>query len=64
VQLLRGIGKCVDKFLKYHSRILLGEHNVTVDMADISKTDNWNESVQEISNDNGVRVANVAKLEI
>jgi hypothetical protein len=40
--------------------ILLGDFNVKLDREDIFKPTNGNESLQEISNDNGVRAVNFA----
>jgi hypothetical protein len=51
--------ECVfDKFPKCHMEILLGDFNAKVDMEDIFKSTMRNESLREISNDNGVRVVN------
>jgi hypothetical protein len=47
-----------DKFLKYHMKNLLGDLNAEVGREDIFKPTIGNESLQEISNDNGVRVVN------
>jgi exonuclease III len=47
-----------DKFPKYHMKILLGDLNSKVDREDIFKPTIENESLHEISNDNGVRVVN------
>jgi hypothetical protein len=49
-----------DKFPKYHMKILLGDFNATIGREDIFKPTIWNESLQVISNDNGVRVVNFA----
>jgi hypothetical protein len=50
-----------DKFLKYHIlKILLGDFNAKVGWEDIFKPTTGNESLHEISNDNGVRVVNFA----
>jgi exonuclease III len=43
-----------DKFLKYHTKILLGDFNVKVGKKDIFKPTIGNESLHEISTDNGV----------
>jgi exonuclease III len=49
--------ECVfDKFPKYHMKILLGDFNARVGREDIFKPTIWNESLHEISNDNGVRL--------
>jgi hypothetical protein len=48
--------ECVfDKFPKYHMKILLGDFNAKVSKEDIFKPTIGNESLDEISNDNGVR---------
>jgi exonuclease III len=47
-----------DKFPKYHMKILLGDLNAKVGREDIFKPTIGNESLHEISNDNGVRVVN------
>jgi hypothetical protein len=49
-----------DKFLKYHSKILLGDVIAKVGREDIFKPTAGNESVHEISNDDGVSVVNFA----
>jgi hypothetical protein len=41
-------------------KILLGDFNAKVGREDIFKPTNWNESLHEINNDNGVRVVNFA----
>jgi exonuclease III len=48
-----------DKFPKYHMKILLGDFNAEIGREDIFKPTIGNESLHEISNDNGVRVANL-----
>jgi hypothetical protein len=50
-----------DKFHKYHMKILLADFNAKVGREDIYKTSVGNESLHEISSDNGVRVLNFAK---
>jgi hypothetical protein len=53
--------ECVfDKFPKYHMKIFLGEFSAKVSREDIFKPTIVNESLHEISNDNGVRVVNFA----
>jgi hypothetical protein len=47
-----------DIFLKYHMKILLGDFNAKVDVEDICKPTVGNESLYEITSDNGVRVVN------
>jgi hypothetical protein len=49
-----------DKFPKYHMKILLGDFNAKVGREDIFKPTIENESLHEISNDNGVRLVNFA----
>jgi exonuclease III len=49
-----------DKFPKYHMKILLGDFNARVNRKDIFKPTIGNESLHEISNDNGVRLVNFA----
>jgi exonuclease III len=44
-----------DKFHKYHMKILLGDLNAKVAREDIFKPTIGNESLHEISNDNGVK---------
>jgi hypothetical protein len=50
----------LDKFSKYHIKILLGNFNVKVGREDIFKPTIGNESLHKISNDNGVRLVNFA----
>jgi hypothetical protein len=49
-----------DKFPKYHMKNLLGDFNAKVGREDIFKPAITNESLREISNDNGVRIVNFA----
>jgi hypothetical protein len=49
-----------DKLPKYHMKMLLGDFNAKVGREDIFKPTIGNESLHEISNDNGVRVVNFA----
>jgi endonuclease/exonuclease/phosphatase family metal-dependent hydrolase len=49
-----------DKFPKFHMKILLGDLNTKVGREDIFKLTIGNESLHEISNDNGVRAVNFA----
>jgi hypothetical protein len=49
-----------DKFQKYHMKILLEDFNAKVGREDVFKPTTGNKSLHEISNDNGVRVANSA----
>jgi hypothetical protein len=53
-----------DKFPKYHTKISLGDFNVKVGREDTFKPTIGNESLNEISNDNGVRVVNFAHPKI
>jgi hypothetical protein len=48
------------KFPEYYLKILLGEFSAKVGTEDIFKPTTRNESLQEISNDSGVRVINFA----
>jgi hypothetical protein len=51
--------ECIfDKFPKYHMKILLEDLNAKVGREDIFKPTIENESLHEISNDNGVKVVN------
>jgi hypothetical protein len=49
-----------DKFPEYHTKMLLGDFNAKVGREEIFKQTIGNESLHEISNDNGVRVVNFA----
>jgi endonuclease/exonuclease/phosphatase family metal-dependent hydrolase len=53
-----------DKLPKYHTKILLGDFNAKVGREDIFKPTIGNESLHEISNDNGVRLVNFATSKI
>jgi hypothetical protein len=53
------IERVLDQFLKYHMKILLRHFNAEVGRK-VSKQTIGNESLCEIRNDNGVRVANFA----
>jgi hypothetical protein len=48
------MGRMFDKFPKYHMEMLLGDFNAKVGREDIFKPTTGNESLHEISNDNGV----------
>jgi hypothetical protein len=50
----------LDKFPRYRMKILLGEFNAKIGREDIFKPTIGNDSLREISNDNGVRVVNFA----
>jgi hypothetical protein len=49
-----------DKFPKYHMKILLGDSNAKAGREGIFKPTIGNETLHEISNDNGVRLLNFA----
>jgi hypothetical protein len=49
-----------DKFDKHHTKIRLGDYNPKVGREDIFKPTIGIESLHEISNDNGVRLVNLA----
>jgi endonuclease/exonuclease/phosphatase family metal-dependent hydrolase len=49
-----------DKFPKYYTKILLGDFNAKAGRDDIFKPTVGNESLHEISNDNGIRLVNFA----
>jgi hypothetical protein len=51
-----------NKFLKYDMNILLGDLNAKVGREDIFKPTIGNESLHEISNDNGVRLIHLPHL--
>jgi hypothetical protein len=53
-----------NKFPKYHKKILLGDFNAKVGWEDIFTPTVGNETLHEISNDNGVRVVNFATSKI
>jgi hypothetical protein len=53
-----------DTFPKYHMKILFGDFNAKVGREDILKPTIGNESMHEISDDNGVRLVNFATSEI
>jgi hypothetical protein len=52
-----------DKFPKYHMKILLGDFIAKVGSENIFKPTIGNESLHEISNDDGVRLVNFATSE-
>jgi endonuclease/exonuclease/phosphatase family metal-dependent hydrolase len=52
--------RLIDKFPKYHMKILLGDFNANVGKEDIFKPTVGNESLHETSDDNGVRLENFA----
>jgi hypothetical protein len=45
---------------KYHMKIMLQDFSTKVGKEDVLKPTIWNESLHEISNDNGVRIVNFA----
>jgi exonuclease III len=49
-----------DQFPRYHMKILMGDFNAKVRREDIFKPIIGNESLHEVSNDNGVRGVNFA----
>jgi hypothetical protein len=51
--------RAFDKFPEYQSKILFGDFNAKLGREDVFKP-TGNENLHEISNDNGVRVANFA----
>jgi hypothetical protein len=54
------LGRVFHEFPRYAMKILLGDFNEKVGREDIFKPTFGNESLHEISNDNGVRVVNIA----
>jgi hypothetical protein len=55
--------QCVfNTFPKYHTKVLLGDFNAKVGREEIFKPKIKNDSLHEITYDNGVRVANFATL--
>jgi hypothetical protein len=52
--------RAFDEFPKYHMKMLLGDFNAKVGRKDIFKPRVGNESLHEISNDNGVTAVNFA----
>ena len=53
-----------DHFLRYHIKILLGDFNAKVGRENIIIPTIVNESLQEDSNDNGVRIVNLPRPKI
>jgi hypothetical protein len=49
-----------DIFLKHHMKFLIGDFNANLGRKDIFKPTITNESLHEISNDNGIRIVNFA----
>jgi uncharacterized protein YeeX (DUF496 family) len=60
VRLYEELEHVFDKFSKYHMKILLGDFSAKVGREGILKPTIGNESLHEINNDDGVRVANLA----
>jgi hypothetical protein len=54
------LGRVSDQFPRYDMKIILGDFNAKVGTENIYKPTIGNESLHEISNDNGVRVVNLA----
>jgi hypothetical protein len=54
------LGRVFDHFHRYNMKILLGNFNEKIGRENIFKPTIGNESLHEISNDNGVRVVNFA----
>jgi hypothetical protein len=54
------LGRVFDQFPRYDMKILLGDFNTKVGREHIFKPTIGNESSNEISNDNGIRVVNFA----
>jgi hypothetical protein len=54
------LGRVFDQFPRYDIKIILGDFNVKAGRENIFKPKIGNESLHEISNDNGVRVVNFA----
>jgi hypothetical protein len=52
------------KFLKYHKEILLGDFNAKLSRKDMFKPTTGNESLHEISEDNGARLVSFATFKI
>jgi hypothetical protein len=50
-----------DHFPRYHMKILLREFNAKVERKNIFKPTIGNESLHQVSNDNGVRIINFAR---
>jgi hypothetical protein len=50
-----------DKFQKYHVTIMSGDFSAKVDTEDVFKLAVENETLHNITNDNGARTVNVAK---
>jgi hypothetical protein len=57
------LGSVFDKFPKYHMTIFLGDFSPKIGREDIFKPTIGNESLYKISNDNGIRILNIATSE-
>jgi hypothetical protein len=57
------LGRVFDQFPRYDTKIILGDFNAKVGKENIFKPTIGNESLHEISNDNGVRIINFATSE-
>ena len=56
--------KVFDHFPKYHMEMLLGDFNAKVERENIFKPTTGQESLHQDSNDNGVRLVNIATSKI
>jgi hypothetical protein len=54
------LGRLFDQFPRYDMKILLGDFNAKAGRENIFKSTIGNESLHEISNDNGVTIVNFA----
>jgi hypothetical protein len=54
------LGRVIDQFPRYDLKILFGDFNTKVSRESIFRPTVGNESLYEISNDNGVRIVNFA----
>jgi hypothetical protein len=57
------LGYVFDQFLRYNMKTIFGDFNAKVGRENIFKPTIGNESLHEISNDNGVKVVNFATTE-
>jgi predicted RNA-binding protein associated with RNAse of E/G family len=56
--------RVLDKYSKYHMKMLLGDFSAKVGREDMFNPTTGNKSLHKISNDNGVRVVNFATSKI
>ena len=56
----RNWSRLFDHFPRYHTKIILGDFNAKVGRENIFKLTIGNESLHEDSNDNGIRIVNLA----